>query len=78
MLKKLKPIALFATALLLSVFGLTGAFAQLPGGSLDPTTVPQFEDDLVIPPVMPSKGLVYDSKAKKLVNYYEIEVVQFD
>jgi hypothetical protein len=50
----------------------------VPGGTLDPTTIPQFIDPLVIPPVMPAKGIKFDKSIRKLVPYYEIEVVQFD
>jgi len=58
---------------------VAGASAQaLPGGTLDPTTIPQFVDPLVIPPVMPAKGVVFDKTVKKVVPYYEIEVVQFN
>jgi len=52
--------------------------APVPGGSLDPTSIPKFSDPLVIPPVMPAKGLNWDPSVGKLVPYYEIEVVQFE
>jgi FtsP/CotA-like multicopper oxidase with cupredoxin domain len=59
--------------------GITAGLAEpVPGGSLDPTTIPQFVAPLTIPPVMPSKGVRFDPVDKKMVNYYEIEVVQFD
>jgi FtsP/CotA-like multicopper oxidase with cupredoxin domain len=47
------------------------------GDPLDPLTIPQFGRPLVIPPVMPAKGLKWDASVGKLVPYYEIEVVQF-
>lgn len=72
---KLTAISIMVVGLML--FSAAGALAQLPGGTLDPTTVPQFVDPLVIPPVMPSNGIIYDPKSGKLVNSYEIEVVQF-
>jgi FtsP/CotA-like multicopper oxidase with cupredoxin domain len=53
------------------------ALAQLPGGTLDPTTVPKFVTPLVIPPVMPAAGARWDPAVRKFVPYYEIEVVQF-
>ena len=40
----------------------------LPGGTLDPLTVPKYVSPLVIPPVMPNKGTS---------NHYEIAVRQF-
>ena len=46
-----------------------GAFAQpLPGGTLDPTTIPKYETPLVIPPVMKNSGSV---------NRYDIAVREF-
>jgi FtsP/CotA-like multicopper oxidase with cupredoxin domain len=42
--------------------------APLPGGTLDPTTIPQFVTPLVIPPVMKDTGTVND---------YQIAVRQF-
>jgi FtsP/CotA-like multicopper oxidase with cupredoxin domain len=53
-------------------------FAFVAGGTLDPTTIPQFTEPLVIPPVMPAKGVRFDKSVKKFVPYYEIEVVQFE
>src|SRR3990172_9478424 len=50
----------------------------LPGGSLDPTTVPKYVTDLIIPPVMPSAGTVRPNRRSgPKIPYYEIEVVQF-
>jgi FtsP/CotA-like multicopper oxidase with cupredoxin domain len=54
------------------------ARALVAGGTLDPKTIPQFEEPLVIPPVMPAKGLRWDPATRMFVAYYEIEVVQFD
>ena len=47
------------------------ALAQLPGGSLDPTTIPKYVTPLVIPPAMPAAAVTpaYDS--------YRIAVRQF-
>jgi spore coat protein A len=45
------------------------AFAQaLPGGTLDPTTIPKYVTPLVIPPVMHNTGMAHD---------YDIAVRQF-
>jgi len=55
--------------LLIIVLLTGGAFAQpLPGGTLDPTTVPKYVTPLVIPPVMKNSGTA---------NNYEIAVRQF-
>ncbi len=48
------------------------AFAELPGGTLDPTTVPKYVTPLVIPPVMPKVTTLSGS-----IDYYEIAVRQF-
>ncbi len=45
------------------------------GGSLDPRTIPKFQEPLVIPPAMPRTG-VLNGKGKQ-VDYYEITVKQF-
>jgi spore coat protein A len=53
----------------LATFGATSAFSQpLPGGTLDPTSIPKYVTPLVIPPVMNNDG-VADS--------YDISVRQF-
>jgi FtsP/CotA-like multicopper oxidase with cupredoxin domain len=78
--KQSRKMLLGLTALAFLLTGLwTPAYGDpVPGGSLDPTTIDQFVDPLVIPPVMPSKGLRFDRDTKKFVNYYEIEVLQFE
>ncbi len=78
--KTLRPIVtgLLVLALILGLSIPIAAADPVPGGSQDPTLIPQFVEPLYIPPVMPSQGLQYDPVAKKLVNYYEIEVVQFN
>jgi len=61
--------------LLLVVFlvcmNITGVMAQIPGGSLDPTTIPKYSAPLVIPPAMPAKAKSYS------LDYYEVAVRQF-
>jgi FtsP/CotA-like multicopper oxidase with cupredoxin domain len=65
------------TALVVS--GATAGWAEpVPGGTLEVSSVPQFVEPLIIPPVMPAAGLRWDPAARKLVPYYEIEVVQFE
>ena len=48
------------------------AYAQLPGGTLDPDTVPKYADPLVIPPAMPKTSTIGE------IDYYEIGVRQFE
>jgi len=68
-----------------AVLGMLALVAAAPaaraepiaGGTLDLATVPHFADPLIIPPVMPPKGLRFDAAARRLVPYYEIELVQF-
>jgi len=50
--------------------------APLPGGTLDPTQIPQFVDPLVVPPVMPPSA-VNVVRGGKNVDMYEIAVRQF-
>jgi len=50
----------------------------LPGGSLDPTTIPKYVTSLIIPPEMPAAGTVRpNGRSGPKLPYYEIEVVQF-
>ena len=48
------------------------ATAAIPGGTLDPTTIPKYVTPLVIPPVMP--GVAVKDRS---IDYYEIAVRQF-
>jgi FtsP/CotA-like multicopper oxidase with cupredoxin domain len=57
-------------------FAVPVAADAIPGGSLDPTTVPKFQTALLIPPVMPRAGTV-NQRGGKHVDYYEISVRQF-
>lgn len=52
-------------------------FAQIPGGTLDPLSVPKFKTPLLIPPVMPRAGTIRPKKGPK-VDYYEISMRQFE
>jgi FtsP/CotA-like multicopper oxidase with cupredoxin domain len=46
---------MWPTLLLAMIFGAGSVFAApLPGGTLDPTTIPKYVQPLVIPPVMPT------------------------
>jgi FtsP/CotA-like multicopper oxidase with cupredoxin domain len=52
--------------------------APLPGGSLDPLTIPKYTTPLIIPPEMPQSGEVrVKGRSGQKIPYYEIEVVQF-
>jgi FtsP/CotA-like multicopper oxidase with cupredoxin domain len=75
MMKSAGTVFLVLVAAILS----TGSqsFAQIPGGSLDPTTVPKYVEDLIIPPVMPAAGQI-TVRGTGRIDTYEIEVVQFD
>lgn len=51
------------------------ALAQVPGGTLDPTTVPKFQMPLLVPPVMPKAGTI--DRRGSTIDYYEISMKQF-
>ena len=55
--------------------GAPTALAQVPGGSLDPTTVAKFQTPLLIPPVMPRAGTIKQPGGKS-ADYYEISMKQ--
>ena len=67
---------------LLSLYGVTRgkialkAQAAIPGGTLDPLSVPKFATPLLIPPVMPRAGTINQPGGKQ-VDYYEISMRQF-
>lgn len=52
--------------------GSPAAFSAVPGGTLDPNSIPKFIDNLVIPPAMPV------TSTHNEFDYYEIAVRQFD
>ena len=62
--------SIFGAALLFLIAGsISGALAQpLPGGTLNPLTIPKYVTPLVIPPVMNNNGTAHD---------YDIAVRQF-
>jgi FtsP/CotA-like multicopper oxidase with cupredoxin domain len=71
-MKQCKKLFLFLPILILALIMLlnTSAFAQtLPGGTLDPNTIPKYVIPLVIPPVMDNDGTG--------MNNYDIAVRQF-
>jgi spore coat protein A len=50
--------------------------AQIPGGTLDPFSVPKYQTPMLIPPVMPKAGTI-KNKMGKNADYYEISMKQF-
>src|ERR671911_731420 len=57
-------------------FKIPVAAAAIPGGSLDPTTVPKYQTAMLIPPAMPRAGTP-TMPGGKPVDSYEISVRQF-
>jgi spore coat protein A len=55
-------------------FGLPGAQAQVPGGTLPPGSITKYVTPLVIPPAMPGRR----APRRAQVDYYEIAVRQFE
>ena len=55
---------------------LLRAQAQIPGGTLDPLSVPKYMTPMLIPPVMPRAGVVKKTMGKN-ADYYEISMKQF-
>ncbi|HEU6445072.1 MAG TPA: hypothetical protein VFL61_08455, partial [Gaiellaceae bacterium] len=52
------------------------ALAQIPGGTLDPLSVPKFQTPLLIPPVMPKADTI-TRRGGQPIDYYEISMKQF-
>ncbi|UCD51716.1 MAG: multicopper oxidase domain-containing protein [Phycisphaerales bacterium] len=50
--------------------------AAIPGGTLDPTSIPKYQSPLIIPPAMPRTSEITGS-ADEAIDYYEIAVRQF-
>jgi spore coat protein A len=50
---------------------------QLAGGTLDPTSIPKYQDPLIIPPAMPRTSKIAVKGGNKNIDYYEIAVRQF-
>jgi bilirubin oxidase len=55
----------------------TRAFAAIPGGTLDPTTISKYQVPLIIPPAMPRTSKLKVPSGNKNIDYYEIAVRQF-
>ncbi len=57
-------------------WGTRTVYAQIPGGTLDPLSVPKYQTPILIPPVMPKADTINQMGGKN-VDYYEISVRQF-
>ncbi len=57
---------------LLATLGAADSFAFVPGGTLDPTTIPKYKNSLSIPQAMPKSGTIGGS-----IDYYQIAARQF-
>ena len=73
----LKLSAASAAALLLARQKWLRALAQIPGGTLDPLSIPKYQTPMLIPPAMPRAGTIKQSGGKN-IDYYEISVKQFN
>lgn len=57
--------------------GVRRVFAMpIPGGTLDPLSVPKYVTPMLIPPVMPRAGIL-NQRGGKPIDYYEISMKQF-
>ncbi len=63
------------TLFLVDRMGLTKAFAQIPGGTLDPLSIPKYQNPLLIPPAMPKAGSI-NKRGGRNADYYEISMKQ--
>jgi spore coat protein A len=55
---------------------LSAPLLQIPGGTLDPVSVPKYQTPMLIPPVMPMAGVI-KQKGGMNIDYYEISMKQF-
>lgn len=77
-IERLKPKTGWVSLAVLLTLGLTSVClaAPVPGGTLDPTSIPKYVRPLIIPPAMPRTGVIVRPGDKK-IDYYEIAVRQF-
>jgi FtsP/CotA-like multicopper oxidase with cupredoxin domain len=52
------------------------AWAQVPGGTMDPAAIPKYRTPLLVPPAMPRAGKI-KTRGGRNIDYYEIAVRQF-
>jgi bilirubin oxidase len=74
-MKKIRAPRLLAAAVFSALTFSSAPIAwadPVPGGSLDPTTIPKYATSLAIPPAMPKTGVLTGG-----IDYYEIAVRQF-
>jgi spore coat protein A len=57
--------------------GIRHVYAQVPGGTLPPGSIPKYVTPLVIPPAMPRTSVITQPGKGKKTDYYEIAVRQF-
>ena len=75
--KSVLPVLLGSFVLAMGLIAAVSVRANpLPGGTLDPASIDQYQDPLVIPPAMPRTGKIKVRMGKN-VDYYEIAVRQF-
>ena len=81
MTTRIRGLGTAGSLMLLALLGFTlllasaAAADSLPVGTIDPDSIPKYQEPLVIPPAMPLSG-TKTVKGKK-VDYYEITVKQF-
>ncbi|MBI5664795.1 MAG: multicopper oxidase domain-containing protein [Nitrospirae bacterium] len=68
-----QTINAISLSLLIAVAVFTGTSEGfIAGGSLDPTTIPKYTEELLVPPAMPKTGTIGS------IDYYEIAARQFE
>ena len=72
----LKALTMGGVGLFLRGKGGNVLVAAIPGGTLEPGSVPKYQTPMLIPPVMPMAGTI-KQKGGKQIDYYEISMTQF-
>jgi len=78
---KIRGLGMWGAIMLFALLSLTLALASaaaadsLPVGTLDPASIPKYQEPLVIPPAMPLSGTT--TVRGKKIDYYEITMKQF-
>jgi spore coat protein A len=65
-------------ALVVGIMPAGTTFAQIEGGTLDPSEVTKYAAPMIIPPAMPRTDVISGKKGAKKTDYYEIAVRQFE
>ena len=71
------PVAVLVGCALILGLASAAAADPLPGGTMDPTTIPKYREPLVIPPAMP-RSAVLNVDSGRPIDYYEIAMKQFE